>query len=67
MVYYINGIFIFSKTMEDHEHHVSLVLDKLCEIEFYAKLKKCEFHQFELKILGYVIFGDDICMDPCKV
>jgi hypothetical protein len=28
MVYYINDIFIFSNNMEDHEHHVCLVLEK---------------------------------------
>jgi len=53
--------------MEDHEHHVCLVLDKLCEVGFYAKLKKCKFHQSEVKFLGYVIFRNDIHMDPCKV
>jgi hypothetical protein len=29
MVYYIDNILIFSKNMEDHEHHVHLVLEKL--------------------------------------
>jgi hypothetical protein len=67
MVYYIDGIFISSKTMEDYEHHVCLVLDKLCEVGLYAKFKKCEFHQSKVKFLGYAIFGDDIRMDPCKV
>ncbi len=67
MVYYINGNFIFLKTMEDHEHHVCLVLEKLWEVGLYAKLKKCEFHQSKVNFLGYVIFGDDIHMDPCKV
>ncbi len=70
MVCYINDIFIFSKNMEDHEHHVRhacLVLEKLWEVELYAKLEKCEFHQFKVEFLGYVIFGDGIRMDPCKV
>jgi hypothetical protein len=43
MVCYINDIFIFSKNVEDHKQHVCLILDKLKEVEFYAKLKKCEF------------------------
>jgi chemotaxis signal transduction protein len=30
-------------------------------------LKKCEFHQFEVEFLGYVISGDGICMDLYKV
>ncbi len=67
VVCYIDDIFILSKNMEDHECHICLVLEKFREVGFHAKLEKCEFHQFEVKFLGYIIFGDGICMDPCKV
>jgi hypothetical protein len=67
VVCYINDIFSFLKNMEDHEHHVCLVLEKLREVEPYAKLEKCEFHRSKVKFLGYIIFGDNICMDPDKV
>ncbi len=67
MVCYIDDILIFSKNMEDHEHHVCLVLEKFQEVGFYAKLEKYKFHQFEVEFLGYVIFGDGICTDPHKV
>jgi hypothetical protein len=53
--------------MVDHEHHVHLVLEKLWEVELYAKLEECEFHQFKVELLGYIISVDGICMDPCKV
>jgi hypothetical protein len=52
--------------MEDHEHHVHLVLEKLWEVGLCAKLEKCEFHQFEVELLGYVIFKYEIRMDPPK-
>ncbi len=65
MVCYIDNIFIFSKNMEDH--HVHLVLEKLQEVGLYAKLKKCEFHQFEVEFLGYIIFQNGIRMDIHKV
>jgi hypothetical protein len=67
VVCYINDILIFSKNMADHKHHVHLMLEKLWEVKFYVKLEKCEFHQFQVKFLGYIIFGDGICMDPHKV
>jgi hypothetical protein len=67
MVCYTDDIVIFLKNMEDHEHHVHLVLEKLWKVGLYAKLKKCEFHQFEVEFLGYIIFGNDIHMDFCKV
>jgi hypothetical protein len=51
-------------SMANHEHHVHLVLEKLQEVELYAKLEKCEFHQSKV---GYIIFGNGICMDPRKV
>jgi hypothetical protein len=44
VVCYINDILIFSKNMQDHEHHLHLVLEKLWEVKLCAKLKKCEFH-----------------------
>jgi hypothetical protein len=55
MVCYIDDIPIFSKNMEEHERHVRLVLEKLWKVGFYTKLEKCEFHQFEVEFLGYVI------------
>ncbi len=67
MVHYIDDMFIFSKNMEDHECHVRLILEKLQEVGLYTKLKKCEFHQSKVGFLNYVIFGDDIHMDPHKV
>ncbi len=67
VVCYINDIFIFSKNMEGHECHVCLVLEKFWEASIYAKLEKCEFHQFEMEFLGCVISRNGIGMDPCKV
>jgi hypothetical protein len=66
VVYYIDDILIFSN-MEDHERHVCLVLKKLQEVGLYAKLEKCEFHQFEVEFLDYIISRYGICMDPHKV
>jgi hypothetical protein len=47
VVSYINDIPIFSKNMEEYEHHVHLVLENFLKIELYAKLEECEFHQSE--------------------
>jgi len=32
-----------------------------------CKLEKCEFHQFKVEFLGYIISRDGICMDHHKV
>jgi len=66
MVCYIDDILIFSKNIKDYERHVTLVLEKLQEVRLQTKLEKCEFHQYEMEFLGYIIFGDGIHMDPRK-
>jgi hypothetical protein len=53
VVCYIDEILIFSKNMADHEHHVHLVLEKLQEVELYAKLEKCVFYQSKVQFVGY--------------
>jgi hypothetical protein len=67
VVCYIDDIFIFSKNMANHEHHVHLVLEKLRKVSLYVKLKKCGFHQFEVEFLDYIIFGNGVRMDLRKL
>jgi hypothetical protein len=43
VVVFIDDIQIFSKTMEEHEEHLRLVLEKLRSNQMYAKFSKCEF------------------------
>ena len=46
VVVFIDDILIYSKSEEEHERHLSLVLDALRKNKFYAKLKKCAFWLF---------------------
>ena len=39
----IDDILIYSKSQEEHEEHLRIVLQILRERKLYAKLKKCEF------------------------
>jgi hypothetical protein len=43
VVVFIDDIPIFSKTEEEHEKHLRLVLEKLKSNQLYAKFSKCEF------------------------
>jgi hypothetical protein len=43
VVVFINDILVFSKTEEEHEVHLRLVLEKLRTHQLYAKFSKCEF------------------------
>ena len=67
IIVYLDNILIFSKDEQQHEHHVKQVLERLRSANLYAKLTKCEFHQKELKFLGYLINDKGISMDEDRV
>ena len=58
MVIFIDDILIYSKSQEDHEKHLRIVLQTLRDKQLYAKLKKCEFWQAQISLLGHVISMD---------
>ena len=67
VVVFIDDIMVYSKNKEEHEEHLRLVLEKLREHQLYAKFSKCEFWLKEVGLLGYVISGEGIAVDPTKV
>jgi hypothetical protein len=64
---FIDDILIFSKSEEEHDEHLRLVLQKLRENQLYAKLGKCEFWLKEVPFLGHIISKGGISVDPSKV
>ena len=64
VVIYLDDILVFSSSMEEHTHHVRLILSKLREHGLYAKRQKCEFDRNSIEFLGYVISPHGITMDP---
>nr|XP_027067807.1 uncharacterized protein LOC113693474 [Coffea arabica] len=67
VVVFIDDILVYSKTHEDHERHLRLVLQTLKEHQLYAKFSKCEFWLDKVSFLGHVISRDGIAVDPAKV
>jgi hypothetical protein len=66
VIVFIDDIIIFSKTMEEHEEHLRLVLEKLRSNQLYSKFK-CEFWLTEVAFLGHVIFAGGVSIDPGKI
>jgi hypothetical protein len=64
---FIDNILINSRSEEEHEEHLRLVLQKLQEHRLYAKLSKCEFWLKQVAFLGHVILKGGISVDPSKV
>jgi hypothetical protein len=67
VVVFIDDMLIFSKTMEEHEEHLRLVLEKLRSNQLYAKFSKCEFWLTEVTFLGHVISVGLVSVDLGKV
>jgi hypothetical protein len=67
VVVFINDILIFSKTDEEYEKHLRLVLDKLRSNKLYTKFSKCEFWLTQVAFLGHVISAGGDLVDSGKV
>ncbi|GJT43019.1 putative reverse transcriptase domain-containing protein [Tanacetum coccineum] len=67
VIVFIDDILIYSKTREEHEMHLGLVLELLKKEKLYAKFSKCEFWLREVQFLGHVINGDGIHVNPSKI
>jgi hypothetical protein len=66
-VVFIDDILIFSKTEEEHEKHLRMVLEKLRSNQLHAKFSKCEFWLTKVTFLGHVISAGGVSIDPSKV
>ena len=52
VVVFVDDILIYSKSDEDHEGHLRVVLQTLREHQLYAKFSKCEFCLTKVRFLG---------------
>jgi hypothetical protein len=64
---FIDDILVYSKSMEEHEEHLRIVLQRLREHQLYAKFSKCEFWIKEVPFLGHVVSPEGIEVDLGKV
>jgi hypothetical protein len=67
VIVFIDAILVYSRSEEEHEGHLRLVLQKLRDHKLYAKLSKCEFWLKQVAFLGHVISKGGISVDPSKV
>ncbi|WVZ48641.1 hypothetical protein U9M48_000062 [Paspalum notatum var. saurae] len=67
VVVFIDDILIYSKTEEEHEEHLRLVLRRPRDHKLYAKLSKCEFWLDQVPFLGHIVSKGGIMVDPGKI
>ena len=63
MVVFVDDILVYSKSEEEHEDHLRIVLHALREHRLYAKFNKCKFWLTEVRFLGHVISASGISVD----
>ena len=64
---FIDNILIYSRTEEEHQQHLRIVLRILRDQQIYVKFKKCEFFKKEIQYLGHVISEKGIAIDLQKI
>jgi hypothetical protein len=67
IVVFIEDILVYSKSMEEYEDHLQILLYRLREHQLYTKFSKCEFWIKEVPFLGHVVSPEGIAVDPIKV
>jgi uncharacterized protein YfbU (UPF0304 family) len=67
VVIYLDNILIFSKTMEDHLHHVNDMLQLLQGHKLQVKKRKSSFAKNSVSYLGFIIEQEGMHLDFSKV
>ena len=67
VIVFIDDILIYSRSQEEHDSHLRIVLQTLREKELYAKFSKCEFWLEKVSFLGHVVTKDGVSVDPSKI
>ncbi|GKA96561.1 putative reverse transcriptase domain-containing protein [Tanacetum coccineum] len=67
VIVFIDDILVYSKSKEEHEVHLRLVLELLKKEKLYVKFSKCEFWLQEVQFLGHVVNQNGIHVDLSKI
>jgi hypothetical protein len=64
---YLDNVFIFSDSIEEHKQHLALVFDKIQEQEFFLKKDKCELYAEQVDCLGHIVDDKGLHADANKM
>ncbi|GJS15175.1 putative reverse transcriptase domain-containing protein [Tanacetum coccineum] len=67
VIVFIDDILIYSKSKEEHEVHLKLILELLEKEKLFGKFSKCEFWLQEVRFLGHVVNSEGIHVDPNQI
>lgn len=61
---YMNNIFIFSHSVEEHWGHLKRALQRLRDVKLYGRLQKCDFVKYRVDYLGSETSSEEIHASP---
>ena len=67
VIVFIDDIFIYSKSVQEHEQHLRVVLEKLRVHRLYAKFSKYEFWLEKVAFIGHILTAEGVAVDLKKV
>src|SRR6266852_5394205 len=67
VVVYIDDVLIYTKTLDEHQAHLTKVLKKLEEYGLAVAPHKSIFHTRKVEFLEYILTPEGISMSPEKV
>ena len=67
VVVYLDDIFIFTETLDEHREVTRCVLELLEKHKLYLRPDKCEFERTTVEYLGVIISHNSVAMDPVKI
>lgn len=68
VIVYLGYLFVFRRTLEEHEERLMKVLDRLEELgSSKVSVDKCQFCQLAVKYVGHIVSAEGITPDPENV
>jgi len=64
---YLDDIFIYSQSVDEHEKHLRVVFERLRSSQLYLKWSKCDLYTNEIDCLGHMIDDQGIHPDMDKM
>jgi hypothetical protein len=64
VIVFIDDILVYSRSREEHEQHLRMVLQTLRDHQLYGKFSKSEFWLESVAFLGHVVSSNEIGVDP---
>ena len=64
---YLDNIFVYSNSIEEHEKHLELIFDELREVHLYLEESKLNLYSKRMNWLGHLIDDHSIHVDSDKM